>query len=213
MKTDDLIEMLATGVGSEPVISQKSRFTTAITGGTVLAALLMLASIRLNPEIASALMSDKFWVKLGFVLIMAVGSLGLLSRLSRPGSRIGLQFASLLFPAGAMWALSALILLEADSTVRQTLVFGQTWAVCPFLISMLSVPIFLPMLWAMKETAPTRLKLAGAILGLFSGAMGAAVYCFHCPELEVPFVSIWYVLGMAIPSAFGALCGEKLLRW
>lgn len=205
--------MLATGVGVEPVISQKRRFGAASATGIVLAAVLMLVSIRLNSDLSSALLSEKFWVKLGFVAAMALGSFKLLSRLSRPGSRISFQPIGLLFPVVAMWLFSAVILLKADSPERESLILGQTWAVCPFLISMLSVPVFISMLWAMREAAPTRLKLTGAVVGLFSGAMGAVVYCFHCPELEAPFISIWYLLGMLIPAAIGALCGERLLRW
>jgi hypothetical protein len=213
MKTTDLISMLATGIGVEPEISQHRRFGAASVTGIVLASILMLASIHLNPEIYSTLLSWKFWVKLGFVAAMALVSFNLLSKLSRPGSRINFQLVGLLFPVVAMWLLSALILLKADSPERESLIFGQTWAVCPFLISMLSVPVFISTLWAMREAAPTRLKLTGAVVGLFSGAMGAAVYCFHCPELEAPFISIWYLLGMLIPTAIGALCGEKFLRW
>lgn len=213
MKTTDLISMLATGISVEPEISPKRRFWAASVTGIALASILMLVSIKLNPEISSALLSWKFWVKLGFVAALALVSFELLSKLSRPGRRVNFQLVSLLFPVVAMWLLAALTLLKADSPERESLILGQTWAVCPFLISMLSVPVFISTIWAMKEAAPTRLKLTGAAVGLFSGAMGAVVYCFHCPELEAPFIAIWYLLGMLIPAVIGALCGERLLRW
>ncbi|HWT72548.1 MAG TPA: NrsF family protein, partial [Oxalicibacterium sp.] len=38
-------------------------------------------------------------------------------------------------------------------------------------------------------------------------------YCLHCPELAAPFVGFWYVLGMLIPTAAGALLGPRVLRW
>ena len=65
----------------------------------------------------------------------------------------------------------------------------------------------------MKELAPTRLRLAGATAGLAAGSAAALVYCLHCPELAAPFVGFWYVLGMLIPAAAGALIGPRLLRW
>jgi len=68
-------------------------------------------------------------------------------------------------------------------------------------------------LWAIRGLAPTRLRLAGAAAGLLSGAVGALVYCLHCPELEAPFLGFWYLLGMLIPTAVGALLGPRLLRW
>jgi hypothetical protein len=33
------------------------------------------------------------------------------------------------------------------------------------------------------------------------------------PELQAPFLAVWYVLGMAVPVAVGALLGPRVLRW
>jgi hypothetical protein len=65
----------------------------------------------------------------------------------------------------------------------------------------------------MKGFAPTRLRLAGAAAGLAAGATGAAVYSLHCPELAAPFLGTWYVIGVLIPTAAGALIGPRVLRW
>ena len=65
----------------------------------------------------------------------------------------------------------------------------------------------------MKGLAPTRLALAGAAAGLLAGAGGALIYALHCPEMAAPFLAIWYLLGMLIPTAVGALLGPRLLRW
>ena len=65
----------------------------------------------------------------------------------------------------------------------------------------------------MKGLAPTRLALAGAAAGLLSGATAALVYALHCPEMEAPFLGVWYVAGMAVPFVVGALLGPLVLRW
>jgi hypothetical protein len=78
---------------------------------------------------------------------------------------------------------------------------------------MLATPVFRCQLLGNARFAPTRLRLAGAAAGLFSGAVGAVVYCFHCPELDAPFIAFWYLLGILIPAAAGALLGPRLLRW
>jgi hypothetical protein len=31
--------------------------------------------------------------------------------------------------------------------------------------------------------------------------------------MTLPFVAVWYVLGMAIPAALGALLGRRWLHW
>jgi hypothetical protein len=38
-------------------------------------------------------------------------------------------------------------------------------------------------------------------------------YALYCPEMAAPFVAIWYLLGMLIPAAAGAVLGPLLLRW
>ena len=66
---------------------------------------------------------------------------------------------------------------------------------------------------ALRELAPTRLRLAGAAAGALAGGAGAAVYALHCPEFGAPFLAVWYVLGMALPVAVGAWLGPRVLRW
>jgi hypothetical protein len=55
--------------------------------------------------------------------------------------------------------------------------------------------------------------LAGAAAGFAAGAIGAFLYSVHCAELAAPFIGIWYLLGILIPTTIGALCGPRFLRW
>ena len=112
-----------------------------------------------------------------------------------------------------MRLLAASVLMGADPPQRAQLFFGETWTSCPLLVALLSAPVFVASFWAMRGLAPTRLGLAGAAAGLLSGAIGALVYCLHCPEMAAPFLGLWYLIGMLIPTALGALIGPRLLRW
>jgi hypothetical protein len=67
--------------------------------------------------------------------------------------------------------------------------------------------------WALRGLAPTRPVLTGAAAGWLAGAMAAMVYSLHCPEMEAPFLAVWYVLGMLASAGLGALAGTRLLRW
>jgi hypothetical protein len=154
-----------------------------------------------------------FWVKLAFVTCLAAASLVAALRLSRPGVRLAWVPGALAAPVLAIWLLAVITLARADAAQRAVLFFGDTWDVCPFLIAMLSVPAFVTAMWAMKGLAPTRLRLAGAAAGLLAGAVGALVYCLHCPEMGAPFIGFWYLLGILIPTSVGALLGPQLLRW
>ena len=116
-------------------------------------------------------------------------------------------------PFAAVWLGAAYVLANTPAGERAAAILGQTWRVCPFAIAMLSVPAFIAIFWALRGLAPTRLRLAGAMGGLLSGAVATLVYCLHCPEMGVAFWGVWYVLGMLVPTAIGALLGPRLLRW
>ncbi len=213
MRTDELVNLLATGV--EPVRpSQVMRRHGAALGlGLVGAIALMASLLGVRPDLASAALQPMFWVKVGFVAALVGAALLGVLRVSRPGRRLaGVPFA-LAAPVVAIWALAALVLVRAGSGERGQLFFGATADSCPLLIALLSAPLFVALMWVMRDLAPTRLRLAGAAAGFLAGAMGALVYCLHCPESAAPFIAFWSLLGMLIPTALGALLGPRLLRW
>ena len=213
MKTDDLVRLLASGEGSVRRHAAARRYAAAIAVGVVAAGLLMLGVLGVRPDLAEAVRLPMFWAKIGYVAAMAVASLLAVLRLSRPGARLDKVLPALALPVLAMWALAAVALAGAEPGQRMALVLGPTLTECPFLIALLSVPMFIATFWAMRGLAPTRLPLAGAAAGLLSGAVGGLVYCLHCPNMEAPFIGTWYLLGMLIPAATGALLGRRLLRW
>lgn len=213
MKTDELIAMLAAGAAPvEPRATQR-RYVTAMGWGAFGSTLLMALLLGVRPDLAEATRLPMFWVKLFFPALLCAAALYATSRLSRPGMTADRAPLMLAAPVVAIWLLAIWSLLGADSAQRQELIFGETWKECPFNITLLALPAFAAALWAMKGLAPTRPALAGACAGLLAGAMGALAYALHCPELAAPFLAIWYLLGMLIPAAMGALLGPWLLRW
>jgi hypothetical protein len=213
MKTDDLISLLATGTGAvEPHAAQR-RYAKAVAVGALGALLMMLTMLSIRPDLADAAMLPMFWLKIGFVASVVAASLFAVLRLSRPGARIDWVARLIAAPVLVMWLIAACVLIQADPSARGELFYGSTSAYCPFLIALFSVPAFVSVIWAMQGLAPTRPRLAGFAAGLLAGATAALVYCLHCPEIEAPFVGFWYVLGMLIPAAAGAVLGRALLRW
>jgi hypothetical protein len=105
------------------------------------------------------------------------------------------------------------VLWQAGPGQRVQLIQGETWQICPLLIALLSVPALASVFWGIRGLAPTRLRLTGACGGLLAGAMATAVYCLHCPEMQVPFWGLWYSAGMLLPAVAGAMLGPRLLRW
>ncbi|MGO9444308.1 MAG: DUF1109 domain-containing protein [Thiobacillaceae bacterium] len=213
MKTHDLVTLLAANEGIVDRHAAARRYAAAVGAGAAAATLMMLCLLGVRHDLAEAIRLPMFWVKAGYVGFLAVASLLAVLRLSRPGRRLDWVPFALAVPVVLMWALAINVLADAEPMQRAGLLLGATWAVCPFLIAMLSVPMFVATLWAMQGLGPTHLRLAGAAAGLLSGAIGALVYCLHCPEMEAPFIGSWYLLGMLIPAAAGALLGRRILRW
>lgn len=213
MNTNDLITMLATGAKPVGQNVPARKFAFASGWGLFGATLLMVLFFGVRSDIAHAAMLPMFWVKLLVPAIAALAALRMARRLACPGMRPGrapVLIGLLLLMA---WTGAAATLLGAPPAERATLIFGQTWKTCPFSIALLSSAPFAGTLWAMKGLAPTRLRFAGASAGLLAGAMAAAVYALHCPEMTVPFLGTWYVLGIAIPATVGCMIGPLLLRW
>lgn len=213
MKTDDLIAMLASGAGAVEPNAAARRYGTALGWGAFGATLAMAIMLGVRQDINEAAQQPMFWIKLAFPASLAVGSVVAASRLSRPGAQLGWVPAALAAPVLAMWLLAIFALADAAPPEREDLILGVSWSSCPFNIAILSLPVFVAAMWAMKGLAPTRLVLAGAAAGLLAGAIGALVYALYCIEMAAPFLGIWYVAGMLIPAAVGALVGPLVLRW
>jgi hypothetical protein len=213
MKTDDLISALAADVSPVDPTQADRRFFIKLAAGAMLALMAMLLLMGTRADLDTAAFSSMFWVKLLFPAGVAVVALVALRRLSYPGMRLGRAPAAAALPVTLVWIVAGLVLLTAPAGERLELILGETWIECPFSIALLSVPALALAFWAARELAPTRLSLAGAVAGLFAGAVAAFAYALHCPETQAPFLAVWYVLGMLIPTGAGALLGRRLLHW
>ena len=213
MRTDELIHLLATDDRSVKNTAIEQRFAVATLAGTAGAGVLMLALFGLRTDLLATMALPMFWGKLVFAAALAAAGLALLRRMARPGMQVRRAALLLAVPPLVLWAMALVALSQVPSVERMPLILGSTWRTCPFNIALLSVPAFVAGFWALKGAAPTRLAWAGAGAGLLAGALGALVYALHCPEMATPFLAVWYLAGMAIPTALGAVLGPRFLRW
>jgi hypothetical protein len=213
MKTDDLIDMLARGPDVRTPERNNVR-SVALLGAAVLVSFMVMSTVLgVRPNLAQQLAWPAFWTKLVFTLALTLAGWRATSRLSQPGAATASLAVWIGAPLLLMWAIGAYTLLGAAPDARAALIWGTTWRYCPAIIAVLSLPIFGAALLAMRELAPTRLRLAGAAAGFAAGSASAVLYCLHCPEMASPFVGFWYVLGILLPTTLGALVGRRALAW
>ncbi len=213
MKTDDLIDMLATGPDVAVKRVAPGRNVLLVLGALLLSGILMAVTLGVREDLAQEAMLPAFWLKVAFSLALALAGWRATRRLSAPGARTAILPLLVAAPVVLIWVIATFAMVQAAPEARAELFWGSTWRYCPLLIAIMSMPVFAATMTIMRQLAPTRLRLAGAAAGLASGAAAAVVYCLHCPEMSAAFVGFWYLLGMLVPTAIGALLGPRVLAW
>jgi len=213
MKTEDLVALLSTGAEAVDLGLPSRRWLLALAGGALIAFLLTAGLLKLNPALWHQTSKPMFWVRESYCAVLGVLGVITVVRLARPGLRLGLVPMGIPVAVIAMWVLAVVTLVAASPQNRARLILGHTAGVCPFLIALVAAPLLIALLWVMRSLAPTRLRWSGAASGFAARSIDALIYTLHCPELAAPFLAIWYLLGMLIPTAIGAWLGPRLLRW
>ena len=213
MQTRELTAMLAAHV--EPARRAAPGFGAllAVAVGVAGALWILFTWMGLRPDIVAAAGTPMFWTKLAFPITLGIVAARTMTRLSCPGVPVARVVALLPVPVLAVWMFAAEALATAPPAARHAMVWGETWMVCPLNIASLAMPAFFAALWVVSRLAPTRTMATGAVVGLLAGTVGAAVYALHCPETGMAFLGIWYLLGMVLPAAAGAMIGPRILRW
>jgi hypothetical protein len=209
----DLIDRLVADLKPVARHAVGLRILAGTGGGLAVTAVLMLAWLGPRPDLMPAMATPFFWIKFAYTILLVLVGVVAMARISRPdGDAVRPGWAMIAILA-AIAVLAAIQFLGAPGDARRPLLLGSTAVVCPWNIVALSVPVLAGTFWAMRGLAPTHLTLAGAVGGLAAGAVGAWVYSFHCDESAIPFVAIWYTLGIVIAGAIGAVLGRLILRW
>ena len=213
MKTDALISMLASGPTEVDPSTTTRRICLAAATGLVIAATVMLGVLRPRADLAAAMSLPMFWLKFSVPLCLAIAFFVASTRLARPGGRARGAWITVAAALVMLWTVASIDLAAAPAVQRASMVEGTSAVMCVVSIALLSLPLLLAMFLALWGLAPTRLRAAGMVAGGFAGASAALVYAVHCTEMALPFLAVWYVLGMFMPLALGAIAGPRFLRW
>ena len=173
---------------------------------------LIRKDVKLNGKRA-AIETVRFPFKFVPLVLLAIGGIGGLIRLSRPEGRLGVFAAILALAAGLLVGsvVVELAVVPADRWAR--LAMGHNARHCLTLTPFLAIAPLTAALIAARHGATTRPALTGAVAGLAAAGVGALLYAMNCNDDSPLFVALWYPLAVAIVAGAGALFGRRLLVW
>ena len=212
-KPDDLIESLVRDLKPVPAHALERRMAALVLPALGLSLLVMLVFLGFRTDMAHALSLPVFWIKSAYNALLAILAFIAVRRLSRPdGDAVGL-FAGLGIVVAAMAAVAVVQLAVSPVETYRVLILGSSALHCPFLILGFALPVLYANFFLLRKSAPFDPRLAGFVAGLAAGAAGAWVYSWFCTENGMPFVLLWYSLGILLVGLIGAFAGPRLLRW
>jgi hypothetical protein len=212
MRTEDLINALVVDL-----TVSKIRFRQILVGATALGSIIAIVAflfwIGVRPDIGQALRTPRFLFKFVVTLSLATTTAGLLWRLARPGVPAGpWAWAWLAAPALLVVAVIVELIVMPTATWLPRLV-GTNARFCLMLIPFLSIGPLACIMLALRQGAPTRPGLTGAVAGLAAGGIAATLYASHCTDDSPLFVATWYSLAIGIVTLVGYIIGSRFLRW
>ena len=184
----------------------------ALVVGAAASLALFLVELGVRADIAEALVTWRFELKVGMVLLALGLAFSLCVSLSRPvtSGRAAWRLVPLAALAVAAVAMELAVLPSAAWVAR---LVGSNAVICLTAIPALAIAPLAAVLWILRSGAPASPALAGAAAGLLAATSGASLYAFHCFDDSPLFVVTWYVLAAVPVIVVGALVGRRLLRW
>lgn len=211
MRTEDLIRALAEDE-AQPV-RFGLLFRSAVALGIGIAAAIFFSAIGFRPDIGQALETVRFLFKFVVTGTLAILAVALLRRMGQPGRSPSWLGASLAVVPAMIAAAVALELMATPRATWATLLVGSNARFCLTLIPLMAAGPLALFIAALRQGAPDRPALAGAVAGLAASGIAATFYAANCTDDSPLFVMTWYPIAAAIVVAAGALAGARFLRW
>ncbi len=212
MKTDDLIEALVQDRATRSP-RPRSAVAWAILAGAIAAGILFMLTLAPRPDLMQAAGTYRFLFKIAFALTLVAVTVCLALDIVRPEAA----------PRGRLYLMAVVPLMLAAGAIAELIVMPRaTWMpgmigispiYCLVMISVLSIGPLLAFLAALRNSAPSDPGLAGALAGLASGGIGAAIFIIHCPNDSPLFIIVWYSLAIGLVTAVGYFAGRRWLAW
>ncbi len=212
METDQLIRTLAADNAhrARPV---GLVLALALLAAAPVSVAMFFAEFGVRPDVMTAMRNPFFDLKFLVTLALASSAVAVSLHLSRPEASLHGWAWLLLVPAGLLVAGISGEMTMPQRLPMMTRLMGNNWRVCMTAIPLMSLPLLAAALIGLRQGAPTRPAVAGAIAGLLAAGLAATLYASHCTDDSPLFVATWYTIATALVTAIGALAGSRVLRF
>ena len=212
MDTERLIRTLAVD-GGRPAAPMGRAWLFATLVSVVIAAIVFSMAIGPRPDIGAAAETPRFLFKFVVTLVLLATALAALKTLARPGTPAGPALGMLLVAPGLLLVAVGIEMMAIPTDQMRARWIGSNSMVCLTFIPLIGIGPLAAFIFALKQGAPTRPSLAGAVAGLVAGGLAATFYAAHCTDDSPLFVATWYPLAIAMLAAAGAMAGRLFVRW
>jgi hypothetical protein len=175
--------------------------------------LIFFAELGVRPDVMTAMHNPFFDLKFAVTIALAISAIAVSLHLSRPEASLRGFGWWLLIPAGLLAAGVGGEMMIPQRVPMMTRLVGSNSKICMTAVPAMALPLLAGALIGLRHGAPSRPAVAGAIAGLLSSGLAAAVYAAHCTDDSPLFVATWYTLAAALMAAIGALAGSRMLRF
>ncbi|WP_256753984.1 NrsF family protein [Mesorhizobium sp. Mes31] len=212
MKTDDLIKTL-TMDARRPALLFPFIWWGAVGLAILVAASVFFATLGLRPDFAAAAQTPRFLFKFVVTISLAASAFVPARALSTPGNawRKTIPYLAVAPMLIAVAVIVELFLLPPD--IWSARMIGRNSMVCLTYIPLIGIGPLCIFLAVLRHGASTRPTLAGAVCGIFAGAIAATLYAAQCTDDSPLFVATWYTIAIAGLAVIGAVGANRVARW
>lgn len=197
----------------EPVRTVKPKIGLAIVGGlTLIAGVAVATFLGVRNDLMMGMADEMFFLRSGVLLMLGIATAITVVNMARPGvGRLS---------RGWIWALITAALFPLTAAIMSAINMPPVEALRPMEglkcltvsgISALAIGSGLT-LW-LRQGAPTSPERAGWLVGIASGALGAAAYNIHCPFNDIYYIGLWFTIPVVAGAVLGRLVVPRLIRW
>ncbi len=197
----------------EPVKTIKPGRGLALTAGLTLLVIAGVAlTLGVRNDLAMGMADEMFFLRSGILLMLGVATAFAAVNLARPG--VGN------LNRGWIWALAAAALFPLTAAIMSAINTPPIEALRPMeglkclAISGLAALVVGSGLTSwLRHGAPTSPERAGWLVGIASGALGAAAYNIYCPFNDIYYIGLWFTLPVLVSAILGRMIVPHLIRW